>query len=74
MGERSHPLGHAPGDEKPTGVSNHRKGTSGKTVLTRRRTRADRGAIERARSSRNCLDVPNRESNRVSGGGCPALS
>jgi transposase-like protein len=32
--ELSHHLGYQPGDEKPLGVTNHRNGTSGKTVLT----------------------------------------
>ena len=32
--ELSHHLGYRPGEEKPPGVTNHRNGTSGKTVLT----------------------------------------
>src|SRR6185295_18050433 len=32
--ELSHHLGYAPGDAKPDDTSNHRNGTSGKTVLT----------------------------------------
>lgn len=33
-GELSHHLGYGPGEVKPEGVSNHRNGASGKTVLT----------------------------------------
>jgi putative transposase len=32
--EMTHHLGYAPGGEKPAGTSNHRNGSSGKTVLT----------------------------------------
>jgi transposase-like protein len=32
--EMTHHLGYAPGSEKPEGVTNHRNGSSGKTVLT----------------------------------------
>jgi putative transposase len=42
--EMSHHLGYAPGQDKPTGVTNHRNGSSAKTVLT------DTGAID--------IDVP----------------
>jgi putative transposase len=42
--EMSHHLGYAPGQDKPTGVTNHRNGSSAKTVLT------DTGAI--------AIDVP----------------
>lgn len=38
-GEMSHHLGYAPGESKPAEGSNHRNGTSGKTVLT------DTGAV-----------------------------
>lgn len=38
-GEMSHHLGYAPGESKPAQGSNHRNGTSGKTVLT------DTGAV-----------------------------
>ena len=33
-GELTHHLGYPPGGEKPPDASNHRNGTSGKTVLT----------------------------------------
>ena len=42
--EMSHHLGYAPGQDKPVGVTNHRNGSSAKTVLT------DTGAI--------AIDVP----------------
>jgi putative transposase len=42
--EMSHHLGYAPGQDKPAGVTNHRNGSSAKTVLT------DTGAI--------AIDVP----------------
>jgi putative transposase len=42
--EMSHHLGYAPGQDKPAGVTNHRNGSSAKTVLT------DAGAID--------IDVP----------------
>jgi putative transposase len=42
--EMSHHLGYAPGQDKPAGVTNHRNGSSAKTVLT------DTGAID--------IDVP----------------
>lgn len=32
--ELSHHLGYRPGEHKPSGVDNHRNGTTGKTVLT----------------------------------------
>jgi transposase-like protein len=38
-GELTHHLGYPPGGEKPLGATNHRNGTSGKTVLT------DEGAL-----------------------------
>jgi transposase-like protein len=37
--EMSHHLGYAPGQDKPEGVTNHRNGTSAKTVIT------DNGAV-----------------------------
>ena len=42
--EMSHHLGYSPGQDKPTGLTNHRNGSSAKTVLT------DTGAID--------IDVP----------------
>jgi len=42
--EMSHHLGYAPGQDKPAGLTNHRNGSSAKTVLT------DTGAID--------IDVP----------------
>src|SRR6266568_9538589 len=33
-GELTHHLGYAPGEAKPEDTTNHRNGTSGKTVLT----------------------------------------
>ncbi|MBC7549272.1 MAG: IS256 family transposase, partial [Polaromonas sp.] len=42
--EMSHHLGYSPGQDKPAGVTNHRNGSSAKTVLT------DTGAID--------IDVP----------------
>jgi transposase-like protein len=43
-GELTHHLGYPPGGDKPPGATNHRNGTSGKTVLT------DEGALT--------LDIP----------------
>ena len=42
--ELSHHLGYPPGDAKPEEASNHRNGTSGKTVLTDDGPAAHRGA------------------------------